>query len=66
VKFARIGAVGHERPFVLIGQSYYDISSVTADIAHRSTECRRLHRYELRGSCSRERIAPSHHPDHVP
>jgi 2,4-diketo-3-deoxy-L-fuconate hydrolase len=38
VKFARIGAVGHERPFVLIGQSYYDISSVTADITGQFLE----------------------------
>ncbi|MET4702708.1 fumarylacetoacetate hydrolase family protein [Frigoribacterium sp. UYMn621] len=38
MKFARIGAVGHERPFVLIGQSYYDISSVTADITGQFLE----------------------------
>ncbi|QNE45578.1 fumarylacetoacetate hydrolase family protein [Glaciihabitans sp. INWT7] len=38
MKFARIGAVGHERPFVLIGQSYYDISSLTADITGQFLE----------------------------
>ena len=38
MKFARIGAVGHERPFVLIGQAYYDISSVTADITGQFLE----------------------------
>lgn len=32
MKFARIGAVGHERPVALHNDSYFDISGITADI----------------------------------
>ena len=32
MKFVRIGAVGQERPVVLVGHSSYDISGITADI----------------------------------
>ena len=32
MKFARLGSIGGERPFVLIDGKYYDLSSVTKDI----------------------------------
>ena len=32
MKFVRIGAVGQERPVVLVGHASYDISGITAYI----------------------------------